>query len=143
MFTYRHDHAWICRYVCMYSFVFSTLSTYQDLHPTRFFVLQIGFFWGISTPPRTIFAAKNGTFRAFFRWMDLAGNVPYRGRQHGGCQPRFWSQWPVLDILETHLPWQQRVIQLATVQGHEQETLVEYWGGGGDLGERRRCEKMC
>ncbi len=39
-------------------------------------------------------------------------------------QPRFWSQWPVLDILETHLPWRQRVIQLATVQGHEEEALA-------------------
>ena len=37
----------------------------------------------------------------------------------------------MLDILETHLPWQQRVIQLATVQGHEQETLVNTKGGNG------------
>lgn len=37
----------------------------------------------------------------------------------------------MLDILETHLPWQQRVIQLATVQGHEQETSGEYGGGHG------------
>ena len=36
----------------------------------------------------------------------------------------------MLDILESHLPWQQRVIQLATVQGHEQETLVNTGGGG-------------
>lgn len=65
IFTYRHDHASICRYVCMYSFLFSTLSTYQDLHPTRFFVLQIFLFWGISTPPRTIFCSQKRTWCVF------------------------------------------------------------------------------
>ena len=53
-------------------------------------------------------------------------------------QPRFWSQWPVLDILETHLPWRQRVIQLATVQGHEEEALA--LRGGNHEGDLELCE---
>ncbi|CAK9091539.1 unnamed protein product [Durusdinium trenchii] len=32
-----------------------------------------------------------------------------------------WNPWPVLEILEAFLPWPQRVIQLVTVQGYEEE----------------------
>lgn len=126
-----------------------TPSYFQHYQPIRICILHdfsfyrffcFGVYQLLQEP---FFAAKNA-LGAFFPLDGFARVVPYRGRQHGGCQPRFWSQWPVLDILETHLPWQQRVIQLATVQGHEQETLVKFWGGRGvDLGERMRCEKMC
>ncbi|CAJ1376022.1 unnamed protein product [Effrenium voratum] len=82
--------------------------------------------WGSSCSrcclvPASLALAGLGSLRNKER-LDRAVHFMAQAAQGDWVTLLLWSPWPVLEILETFLPWRQRVIGLVTVQTMDQES---------------------